>query len=357
MPTPVPTRDDMIRWLRKTEPEALQPLFRDALDLKHELLGRKVHFRGIVEFSNVCAKNCRYCGIRRDNKAVERFQMTGEEIMECVRWAKEAGYGSVVLQSGERSDAAYVAFVKGTVARIKRETGMGITLSLGEQDVTTYRHWFEAGAHRYLLRIETSDPTLYAQLHPDDHSFDRRVECLRTLKAIGYQVGTGVMIGLPGQTEDDLANDILFYEAIDADMIGMGPFVVHRQTPLASAADAFDSGRQLYRALTMIALTRLRLRDVNIASTTALQALHPEGREMGLQAGANIIMPNLTHTRYRRHYQLYEGKPCLDENAAACRSCLDGRISAIGETIGYGEYGDSLHFARRTGGASGGDEA
>lgn len=356
MPEPAPTRDEMIRCLRTTEPEALRPLFRDALALKHELLGRKVHFRGIVEFSNVCAKNCYYCGIRRDNTAVDRFQMTEEEILECVRWAKDAGYGSVVLQSGERGDAAYVAFVEGTVARIKRETGMGITLSLGEQSADTYRRWFESGAHRYLLRIETSNPGLYAQLHPEDHSFERRAECLRTLRAIGYQVGTGVMIGLPGQTEEHLADDILFYESMDVDMIGMGPYVVHRQTPLASAADGFDAGRQLHRALTMIALTRLRLRDVNIASTTALQALHPRGREMGLQAGANIIMPNLTHTRYRSRYQLYDGKPCLDENATACRSCLEGRISAIGETIGYDEYGDSLHFARRTSaGAPGSD--
>lgn len=337
----------MIRWLNLTDARALQPLFCAALDLKHELLGRKVHFRGLVEFSNLCAKNCYYCGIRRDNNAVGRFQMSAGEIMECARWARDAGYGSIVLQAGEREDSAHIAFVEQVVGDVKRETGLGITLSLGEQATAVYRRWFEAGAHRYLLRIETSNPALYARLHPEDHSFDRRLDCLRELRAIGYQVGTGVMIGLPGQTTENLADDILFFEALDADMIGMGPYVLHRRTPLSAQADGYSPERQLQRALTMIALTRLRLRDVNIASTTALQALNPEGREMGLQAGANILMPNITPVRYRNQYRLYDGKPCLEETSEDCRACIEGRVRSVGETIGYGEYGDAPHFSRR----------
>jgi len=211
--------------------------------------------------------------------------------------------------------------------------------------------WYDAGAHRYLLRIETSDPDLYSTLHPSDHDFEKRKACLYALKRIGYYVGTGIMIGLPGQTVENCADDILFFRDLDVDMIGMGPYIPHSDTPLGASCDmsGFDGSEQLEKALMMIAVTRIVLKDVNIASTTALQALNDLGREMGLKAGANIIMPNITDTRYRRGYQLYENKPCLDENASMCRGCLESRIQSIGETIGYREWGDSPHFNVRTG--------
>jgi len=343
-------RDDIIALL-ETEDEATErELFARAYELKLQTVGRKVYFRGIIEFSNVCAKNCFYCGIRRDNTHVQRYTMTEQQVLNAARWAWEQRYGSIVMQSGERSDPAFVELVERLLRGIKELSNgeLGITLSLGEQSADTYRRWFAAGAHRYLLRIESSNPALYASLHPEDHDWNRRLNCLHDLRETGYQVGTGVMIGLPGQTAADLADDIAFFRAQDIDMIGMGPYVVHHDTPLAARVQHFDAQRQLHLALRMIACTRLVLRDVNIASTTALQALDPQGREMGLQAGANIIMPVLTDLEYRGDYLLYDNKPCVDENASMCRACLERRIISVGEEVGYGQLGDSPHyFARR----------
>lgn len=345
------SRDDLVYLLGLTGQEEMDRLFEAAYRVKLRHVGSKVFFRGIIEFSNICAKDCFYCGIRRSNKKVERYQMTEEEILEGARFALESDYGSVVLQSGERKDAAFTAFVERVVRGINEMSGnrLGITLSLGEQSEETYRRWFEAGAHRYLLRIETSNEELYGRLHPKDHSFRARLACLETLARLGYQVGTGVMIGLPHQTIEHLAEDILFFERMDVAMIGMGPYLVHRDTPLSAEVTDFEAirQRQLDLALKMIAATRLYLKDVNIASTTALQALTPTGRELGLKAGANIIMPNITITRYRPSYQLYDDKPCLDENASFCRACLEQRIESVGETVGYGEWGDSPHFTKK----------
>lgn len=344
-----PSREETLAWLAADDPASEEALFRRAYEVKVAHIGRTVNLRGIVEFSNICSKNCYYCGIRRDNRATNRYQMTVGEILECARWAHEAGYGSVVLQAGERSDARFIAFVEEAVSGIKGIAGgaVGVTLSLGEQSEETYRRWFAAGAHRYLLRIEASNPALYARLHPGDHSWEERVECLRRLRRVGYQVGTGVMIGIPGQTLDDLAGDVLFYRELDVDMVGMGPYVVHHEAPLRERETALDGPARLRLALRMIAATRLALPDINIAAATALQSLHPEGREMGIRAGANIIMPNVTPTKYRAQYQLYDGKPCLDENAAMCRGCLARRIEGIGETIALNSWGDSRRFARR----------
>lgn len=343
------TRDDLVRLLALDQEADLAALFERAYEMKLAQVGRKVYYRGIVEFSNVCTKDCYYCGIRRHNTEVERFTMTDDEVMECINAAHLYRYGSVVLQSGERMDEDFVRRVETLVKRIKQigDGELGITLSLGEQSAETLERWFDAGAHRYLLRIESSNPAIYQSLHPEDHDFDSRLRCIEDLRRIGYQVGTGVMIGLPGQTLEDLANDILFFQEHDIDMIGMGPYIVHHNTPLAEKMPDFDPARQLRLGLIMIALTRLTLKDVNIAATTALQALDPKGREMGLQAGANIIMPNITHTKYRTGYQLYDNKPCLDENAGMCRFCLDKRIDSIGEEVGYNEWGDSPHFLKK----------
>ncbi len=338
-----------VHLLETEDPELRAALMAKAYQVKGAKVGPQVYFRGIIEFSNQCTKDCYYCGIRRSNRDVPRFAMSEAEILAAGLWAHEQQYGSIVLQSGERQDSAFVDSVERIVATLKeRSQGqLGITLSLGEQSADTYRRWFAAGAHRYLLRIETSNEDLYRQLHPEDHDPRERLCCLDRLRLAGYQVGTGVMIGLPGQTADDLACDITFFQEHDIDMIGMGPYIVHRQTPMAASVTDFDPARQLELGLRMIALTRIALKDVNIAATTALQALDPQGREQGLQAGANIIMPNITSTKYRAAYQLYEGKPCLDENASLCKNCLNNRIHGIGESIGLGLWGDSPHFLKR----------
>ena len=265
--------------------------------------------------------------------------------------AHDDGYGNVVLQSGEIESEENTAFIEGVLVGIHERCGedFGITLSLGEQSDGTYRRWREAGAHRYLLRIETSNPQLYARLHPDGHSWFRRRECLHSLRRNGYQVGSGVMCGLPGQTVHDLAADIEFFAAEDLDMIGMGPYIPHRDTPLGADAEWTPqiAAARLELGLRMIAVTRLHLHDVNIAASTALQALAPDGRERGLLAGANVIMPNVTDVKYRSGYRLYEGKPVDDENSFGSRDSLERSISSIGEGIVWNGRGDSPHWRGR----------
>lgn len=328
-------------------------LFQAAYEVKLRHTGRMVFLRGIIEFGNHCAKDCFYCGIRKSNKQVRRYRLPEDDIVRMAVWAYEQQYGSIVLQSGELESEENTAFIERILRRIDRITGgeLGITLSLGEQTEDVLRRWREAGAHRYLLRIETSNPALYARLHPENHSFERRVGCLRSLKRLGYQTGSGVMIGLPGQTPEDLAADVEFFRELDLDMIGMGPYIPHHQTPLGEGLELSPAyaAAQLKLGLKMIAVTRLYLHDVNIAATTALQALDDRGREQGLLAGANVIMPNVTDTEYRADYQLYENKPCLDENAAKCRNCLNWRVLGIRENISWGKRGDPLHFERRAG--------
>ncbi len=340
---------DMIRWLETEDDKDLERLYAQAYAVKLEQVGRKVYYRGIIEYSNICDKDCLYCGIRRGNRKVKRYTVTDDDVLDAARWAWQQKYGSIVLQSGELQNEAFVSTIETLLRRIHGETHgeLGVTLSLGEQHRDTFRRWREAGAKRYLLRIETSNPALYRTLHPQDHRHDVRLQCLTDLRELDYQVGTGVMIGLPGQTPADLVADIRFFRDHDIDMIGMGPYIPHSETPLAAAASGLDHKRRLQLGLTMIALTRIALRDVNIAATTALQALDPKGREQGLAAGANIIMPNLTDTKYREGYQLYDGKPCMDENAGMCRFCLEGRIASVGERVGYGEHGDSPHYLKR----------
>ncbi|MEA3267364.1 MAG: [FeFe] hydrogenase H-cluster radical SAM maturase HydE, partial [Candidatus Fermentibacteria bacterium] len=310
-----------------------------------------IHFRGIIELSNICERNCFYCGIRRSNRDVTRFQMTKQEILDDALWTHKAGYGSLVIQAGERRDAGFIHFIEEILREIKKLSGgaLGITLSLGEQSKEVYARWFEAGAHRYLLRIETSDPSLYRKIHPSGYSFEDRVACLGYLRETGYQVGTGVMIGLPGQTIAQLASDILFFKENDIDMIGMGPYIPHHSTPMFQRPLELSEGSRFKLGLNMIAATRIVLKDVNIAATTALQALKSDGRELGLKAGANIIMPNVTGTEYRTGYQLYDNKPCIDENSEVCRDNLVAGIKNAGETVIYGQWGDSKHFFRRKG--------
>lgn len=338
--------EELLEW-----PDAKE-LFAAAYAVKCREIGKFVSFRGLVEFGNVCEKDCYYCGIRKSNVNVRRYRMDADEIVREAKWAFDNGYGSLVLQSGELTGEANIAFVEDVLRRIHAFGGddFGVTISLGEQSEDTYRRWKEAGAHRYLLRIETSNQSLYEKLHPADHSWAKRLECLRALRRCGYQVGSGVMAGLPGQTTEDLAGDIAFFASVDLDMIGMGPYIPHKDTPLGCSCEWTGEMREarLELGLRMIAVTRLHLHDVNIAAATALQALDGEGREKGLLAGANVVMPNITAVQFRPDYQLYAGKPCLNEDSSICSGCLEKRINAIGETILWNKRGDSLHWKSRS---------
>ena len=327
-------------------------LYTHAAEIKKQYVGNKVYFRGLVELSNICSKNCLYCGIRSGNTKPQRYMVTEDEVLEAARFALDNGYGSMVLQSGERCDERFVATVSSLLQKIKTlsDGKLGITLSMGEQSESTYREWFAGGAHRYLLRIETSDRELYYRIHPNDskHDFDNRINSLKLLRKIGYNVGSGVMIGLPFQTLEHLAGDLLFLKALDVDMVGMGPFIEHEDTPLYAFTDQLWPRKERFDvSLKMVALLRIMMKDINIAATTAMQAIDKQGREKALKVGANIIMPNLTPLKYREDYLLYEDKPCLDEDADECRNCLEVRIRMAGDNIGYGEWGDSKHFAKR----------
>ena len=331
--------------------EDLDALYRTAYEIKCRFIGKKVSFRGLMEYSNVCTKNCYYCGIRRDNFHADRYTMSREQVYEAASFAWKASYGSVVIQSGERSDPAFVKEIETLVRGIKElsRNELGITLSCGEQTEETFRKWREAGAHRYLLRIESSDPVFYSKLHPADHSFAKRLECLKTLRKLGYQNGSGVMFGLPGQTREQMVRDLLFFREMDLDMIGMGPYIVHSETPLAAAFPDFAlHKKELFTlSLKMIACARILLRDVNIASTTALQSLHPSGRELGLLAGGNVIMPNCTPPSCKASYDLYEGKTGAEKSPEEARKELQDSVERIGESVVFNAWGDSPHFAAK----------
>lgn len=344
--------DDLVYLLSLPDESDIDALFKKAYEVKAKYVGRKVYYRGLIEYSNICGKNCLYCGIRKDGKRVKRYRMKEQEVIDAALAAHRYRYGSIVIQSGERDDKEFIETINRMVRTIKEQSNgeLGITLSVGEHSDAVYRSFYDSGAHRFLLRIESSNPELYRKLHPGDenHCFDKRMECLQRLKQNGYQTGTGVMIGLPFQTIEDLANDLLFFQEIDIDMCGMGPYIEHEETPLYKYSHQLMSKQERFNlALRMIAVLRIMMKDINIASATALQAIDPVGREKGLKAGANVIMPNLTPTKYREDYTLYEDKPCLDEDAEKCRGCLDVRVKAAGDDIGYGEWGDSLHYKNR----------
>ncbi len=304
-------------------------LYHAADEVRAKTVGEAVHLRALIEFSNICWRNCLYCGLRRDNAALHRYRMTPEEIIAAVLDAARLGYGTVVLQSGE--DRWYSSqMLVGILREIKAGADIAITLSIGERHEEEYRLLREAGADRFLLRIETSSPALYRDLHPDSN-WETRLECLHSLRRLGYQVGSGVMIGLPGQTAEMLADDLLLLQSLDLDMIGVGPFIPHPLTPLASAG-----GGPLGQALRFIACLRLLCPEALIPATTALGALDPEGRQRSLQAGANVLMPNCTPLQYREHYQLYPGKIYIGESTPECRSCAEAMVIALGRTVATG---------------------
>ena len=345
------SHEDIVQLL-DAGPDDRVKLFARSADVKTQYVGDVVYFRGLIEFSNICGKNCLYCGIRKGNRNTQRYNLSDEEIIEAAKFAYESNYASVVLQGGELEGEVFTNRIERLVKGIKEVSDgkLGITLSVGEQTLDVYKRWFDAGAHRYLLRIESSDKELYYKIHPNDktHNFERRLQALYDLRTAGYQLGTGVMIGLPFQTSDHLAGDLLFMKELDIDMCGMGPYIEHADTPLWEFRDKLLPLEERFNlALKMIAILRIMMKNINIASATALQAIDPIGREKALKIGANIIMPNITPGAYRNDYKLYENKPCVDEEASDCKNCLEARIHLSGNKIGYNEWGDSLHFKEK----------
>ncbi len=345
-------RRDILSWLQETDAARLDELWRWADRIRQECVGGEVHLRGLVELSNHCVRLCGYCGLRAGNHGLTRYRMTDEEVVACAASAVRFGYGTVVLQSGEDLELTCER-VSQLVRRIKAETPLAVTLSLGERGDDELAAWRQAGADRYLLRFETSNRTLYDRIHPPraGQSSDR-IALLGVLRRLGYEVGSGVMIGIPGQTFGDLANDIELFGRLNLDMIGVGPYLRHPDTPLADAAAWPDADDQVpaneEMTYKVIALTRLVCPRANIPATTALATLdRHQGRELGLVRGANVVMPNLTPTRYRALYEIYPGKACITENDEACHRCLAGRIQAIGRQPGQGR-GDSPNYLAGT---------
>ncbi len=305
-------------------------LFKTADEVRKEHVRDEVHLRGLIEFSNICKCNCKYCGLRKDNPELERYRLSIEEAYDFAKKAKEYGYKTVVLQSGEDSYYSVERLVK--LLQDIKKLDLAITLSIGERSFEEYKAFKEAGADRYLIRIETTDKELYKKMHPN-MSFENRVRCLKDLKTLGYEVGTGCLVGLPEQSIESLANDILFFKEIDADMIGIGPFIPNQNTPLKDA-----NGGTFEMALKVMALTRILLPTINIPATTAMETLNPNGRLIALQSGANVVMPNVTEGDYRRKYEIYPGKICVGDTPAHCRGCISAKIQSIGRTVstGYG---------------------
>lgn len=344
-------KQQLMEWLSYDEQEAVS-LFEKARKIKHDTIGNKTYFRGLVEFSNICGKDCYYCGIRKSNKNVHRYNISEEEIITAIKYAVDSDFASLALQSGELESKVFSNQVAHLIEKINtmRKGGFGITLSCGEQSEDTYRLWREKGASRYLLRIESSKEEFFYKLHPKDekHDFQRRLDCLHLLRKTGYQVGTGVMIGLPEQTIEDLADDLLFMQELDIDMCGMGPYVEHIDTPLYEKRHLLKPlEERSFLTIKMIACLRILMEDINIAATTALQTVDPKGRIKALSYGANIIMPNITPGAYRDEYALYQNKPKTSNNFSDYLDALIGEITAAGDTPGFGLFGNSKRFGKR----------
>lgn len=305
-----------------------QDLIKEADAVRRKYYDDKVFLRGLIEFTNYCRNDCFYCGIRCGNRNVERYRLTEDEILNTCKEGYELGYRTFVLQGGE--DGYYTdKVICNIVSAIRGEyEDCAITLSIGEKTKDSYKAYFDAGANRYLLRHETADMSHYKKLHPDVMSLDNRKRCLYNLKEIGYQVGSGFMVGSPYQTTDSLVADIRFLQDLEPDMIGIGPFISHKDTPFRD----YENG-SVRLTLRMISILRLLFPYVLLPSTTALGTISPTGRELGLQAGANVVMPNLTPVKYRTQYELYDGKICTGEEAAECRGCLEKRIEGAGYRV------------------------
>ena len=311
-----------IKYLLK---EPAQATLKAADEVRKKYVGDEVHLRGLIEFSNICKQNCLYCGIRKDNATVKRYRLTEDEIVEIAKSGATQGLKTIVLQSGEDAHFSTDKMCK-IISQIK-SLNLALTLSLGEKTYEEYKAYKEAGADRYLIRIETTDEDLYKTMHPNMNQENRK-ECILNLKKLGYETGTGSLIGLPNQSIDSLADDILFFKEINADMIGIGPFIPSSNTPLKN-----EKGGTLELALKVMAITRLLLPDINIPATTAMEALHPNGQIIALQSGANVIMPNITESQYKEQYALYPGKSTASSSFSKAKDDINEKLAQIGRTI------------------------
>lgn len=338
-------RDGILTWLRVEEDDDLERLWEAADETRRLNVGDEVHLRGLIEVSNMCVRSCAYCGISACAPKVERYRMSQEDILECADKAREYGFGTVVMQAGE--DPGITGdWMADTIQKIKDRTGLAITLSLGEREESDLKAWRDAGADRYLLRFETTDPDLYRRIHPSlPGGVSDRIDQLMRLRDLGFEIGTGVMVGIPGQTWETLANDIWTFRDYDMDMIGIGPYIQSPGTPLDGPlgemlqveAGTDQVPNDPLTTLKTLALTRLVCPETNIPSTTALATVDPgSGRANGLLRGANVIMPNLTQPKYRVLYQIYPGKAGLHETADITVAKIRSQIEALGRTIGTG---------------------
>lgn len=322
------TKEEIVSLLNSNEYD--KELFEAADRVRRKYVGDEVHLRGLIEFTNICKRNCLYCGLRAQNSNIKRYRLQPEEIVDLAKKAVGYGYKTLVLQGGE-DDYYNVERMTYIIKEIKK-LNVAMTLSLGEKTTEEYKAYKEAGADRYLLRIETTDKKLYEDMDPG-MSHEERIRCLEDLKALDFEVGTGCLVGLPNQTMESLAEDILFFKSINADMIGIGPFIPNEDTPLKG-----EKGGDFTVSLKVMAITRLLLPDINIPATTAMESLNKQGRIIALQSGANVVMPNVTEGEYRKLYALYPGKICVNDTPGHCRSCITGKINGIGRRVS-GEYG------------------
>lgn len=321
------SKSDWVEVIEGLSPELSAYAAQKAVSVREKIYGKAVYTRGLIEFSNYCKNDCRYCGIRRSNKCADRYRLSEDEILSCCREGYSLGFRTFVLQSGE--DCYYTDDRMEEIIRSikKAYPDCALTLSIGEREEISYRRFFDAGADRYLLRHETADKAHYERLHPAGMSFDHRINCLWTLKSIGYQVGCGLMVGSPGQTSETLAEDMIFIKELQPDMVGIGPFIPHHETPLGK-----EPAGSLEMTLYLLSLLRLIKPNLLLPATTALGTIDPKGRELGILRGANVVMPNLSPVRVRKKYDLYDNKICTGDEAAECRHCLGRRM----ESIGYG---------------------
>lgn len=327
-------KEEFIALLSEYSADDLAYIREKARKTAQKFFGNKIYTRGLIEFTNYCKNDCYYCGIRRSNSEVDRYRLSKEEILKCCEIGYELGFRTYVLQGGEDGTFSDEKMTDIISTIRNRYPDCAITLSAGELSYESYRRYFEAGADRYLLRHETADSEHYSMLHPESQTLAARKKCLYDLKEIGYQVGTGFMVGSPFQTVENLADDLLFIKEFHPEMIGIGPFLPHHQTPFA------DREKGSYElTLLLIAVLRLLIPNSNIPATTALGTINPMGREEGILSGANVVMPNLSPVEVRKNYELYDNKICTGDEAAECRMCLQGRMERIGYRL-VSERGD-----------------
>lgn len=330
--------DELLQLVKTQDKDALEYLRSSAEEQRQELYGRDIYIRGLIEFTSFCKNDCYYCGLRKSNKNAQRYRLSKEQILDCCKQGYELGFRTFVLQGGE--DAFYTDDKITDIVRAIRKSypDCAITLSIGEKSRESYQKYFDAGADRYLLRHETADSSHYARLHPKELSLSDRKECLYNLKEIGYQTGCGFMVGSPYQTAENLVSDLLFIKEFEPHMVGIGPFISHKDTPFRD----MPSG-SLELTLKMLAIIRLLLPNVLLPSTTALGTINPRGRELGILWGANVVMPNLSPVSVRKKYMLYDNKICTGDEAAECRFCMQKRMESIGYKV-VTDRGDCKEF-------------